>query len=70
MIDVSCKNTFASGNGTGTDDERIYPVSLKIMVEQGYLDKLMDFRSWNLETEQQFMHIREKMQEYCRKYAE
>lgn len=52
---------------TGTDDERIYPVSLKIMVEQGYLDKLMDFRSWNPETEQQFVHIREKMHAYCLK---
>ena len=50
--------------------ELVYSVSLKIMVEQGYLDKLMDFRSWNLETEQQFMHIREKMQEYCHKHAE
>lgn len=48
--------------------ELVYPVSLQIMTEQGYLDKLMAFRSWNPETEQQFEHIREKMREYCRKY--
>lgn len=45
--------------------ELVYPISLEIMVKQGYLDKLMDFRSWNEETEQQFVHIREKMHAYC-----
>ena len=45
--------------------ELVYPISLKIMVEQGYLDKLMDFKSWNPETEQQFVHIREKMHSFC-----
>ena len=45
--------------------ELVYPVSLKIMVEQGYLEKIMDFKSWNPETEQQFVHIRETMRRFC-----
>lgn len=45
--------------------ELVYPISLKIMMEQGYLEKLMSFKSWNAKTEQQFVHIREKMQRYC-----
>lgn len=47
--------------------ELVYPVSLRIMTEQGYLDKLMSFQSWNEETQQQFVYIRRKMQEYCAK---
>lgn len=45
--------------------ELVYPMSLKIMMEQGYLEKLMSFKSWNAKTELQFVHIREKMQGYC-----
>lgn len=45
--------------------ELVYPISRKIMIEQGYLDKLLNFKSRNSETEKQFVHIREKMQEYC-----
>ena len=47
--------------------ELVYPISLRIMKEQGYLNKLMDFQSWNKEAQQQFAYIREKMREYCDK---
>lgn len=45
--------------------ELVYPASLEIMVKQGYLEKLMAFHSRNPQTEQQFVHIREKMNQYC-----
>ncbi len=45
--------------------ELVYPISLRIVTEQGYLDKLMSFQSWNPVTEKQFVHIREKMRRYC-----
>ena len=44
--------------------ELVYPVSLTLVVEQGYLDKLMDFRTENPVTEKQFVRVREKMEEY------
>lgn len=43
--------------------ELVYPASLALMAKQGYLEKLMAFKSWNPRTEQQFAHIREKMRE-------
>lgn len=45
--------------------ELVYPISLKLVMEQGYLDKLMNFKSMNPETEKQFVYIREKMGAYC-----
>lgn len=46
--------------------ELVFPVSLQIADKQGYLKKLMDFKSDNPETEKQFIHIREKMQRYIK----
>lgn len=44
--------------------ELVYPISVQIVKEQGYLDKLMNFESWNPVTREQFGHIREKMGQY------
>lgn len=44
--------------------ELVYPLSVQIVKEQGYLEKLMNFESWNPVTREQFAHIREKMSEY------
>lgn len=46
--------------------ELVFPISLQIAVRQGYLNKLMNFKSDNPETEKQFTHIREKMQNYLK----
>ncbi|MDE7477292.1 MAG: hypothetical protein K2M91_04960, partial [Lachnospiraceae bacterium] len=46
--------------------ELVYPVSCKIVHEQGYLDKLMNFYSELPETNEQFARIREKMNAYMR----
>lgn len=46
--------------------ELVYPVSTKIMYEQGYLDKLMDFHSELEETNRQFDEIRRIMTEYVK----
>lgn len=46
--------------------ELVYPVSCKIVQEQGYLDKLMDFCSELPETNKQFAKIREKMNAYVK----
>ena len=47
--------------------ELVYPVSLRIMYEQGYLDKLMDFQSELAETNEQFAKIRETMHAYIKR---
>lgn len=44
--------------------ELVYPVSLRLVREQGYLDRLMDFESDLAETMEQFERIRRKMGEY------
>lgn len=44
--------------------ELVYPCSLEIVVEQGYLDKLMHFESYNMNTIKQFEILRSMMQEY------
>jgi hypothetical protein len=44
--------------------ELTYPISLKIVKEQGFLNKLMDFKSDLDETNRQFEGIRRKMWEY------
>jgi HD superfamily phosphodiesterase len=49
--------------------ELTYPISLKIVKEQGFLDKLMDFKSDLDETNRQFEGIRQKMGEYMGKFA-
>ena len=51
--------------------ELVYPISCKLVYEQGYLDKLMDFQSELPETNAQFAKIREKMTAYMeRKIAQ
>lgn len=44
--------------------ELVYPISTKIMYEQGYLEKLMDFHSDLEETNRQFEEIRQTMRKY------
>ena len=44
--------------------ELVYPISTKIMCDQGYLEKLMDFHSELTETNRQFEEIRQKMRKY------
>lgn len=44
--------------------ELVYPESCRIVKQQGYLDKLMNFESRNPQTRKQFEHIREHMREY------
>ena len=44
--------------------ELVYPVSLEIAKDQGYLDAMMNFRSDNPHTNSQFEQIRRKIDEY------
>ncbi len=44
--------------------ELVFPVSLRMVAEQGYLDQLMDFHSENTDTVRNFILIRKKMTEY------
>lgn len=44
--------------------ELVYPISRRLVYEQGYLNKLMDFQSELSETNAQFAQIREKMAAY------
>ena len=46
--------------------ELVWPVSLKLVQEQGYLEQLMHFQSYNEVTRQHFVRIREKMHEYMK----
>lgn len=50
--------------------ELAYPVSCRIVYEQGYLDRLVDFHSDLPETNEQFAKIREKMNAYIKQKAE
>ncbi len=44
--------------------ELVFPVSLQMVAEQGYLERLMDFSSENPETREAFAVIRRRMAEY------
>lgn len=46
--------------------ELVYPISLKLAVEQGYLQKMMQFHSEIEKTQEQFAQIRQKMHAYIR----
>lgn len=48
--------------------ELVYPESLRVVKEQGYLEKLLSFESWNERTMGQFKEIRRVMEEYERVY--
>ena len=47
--------------------ELVYPVSVRIMKEQGFLEKLMDFQSRNPATIRQMKEIRGYLQKYLEK---
>lgn len=47
--------------------ELVYPESLVIVNEQGYLDQIMHFQSENADTMQRFAEIREEMERYLTK---
>lgn len=44
--------------------ELVFPISLRMVAEQGYLNQLMDFQSENPDTRRDFAAIRKKMAEY------
>lgn len=44
--------------------ELVYPYSVKVVVQQGYLDKLMHFQSQNPHTMEQFAQLRQMMDSY------
>lgn len=44
--------------------ELVYPISLKLVLEQGYLEQMMNFRSDNPATMGQFEAVRAKMKKY------
>lgn len=46
--------------------ELVYPISLKLVKEQGYLEQLMNFESNNPVTVKQLVEIKEKMRDYLR----
>ena len=46
--------------------ELVYPISCKLVSEQGYLDQLMNFQSELPQTNTQFAKIREKMAAYLK----
>lgn len=47
--------------------ELVYPESLNVVKEQGYLEKLLSFESQNQKTKEQFREVRKVMEEYLRK---
>ena len=47
--------------------ELVYPMSLQIACEQGYLKKLLQFPTQNEVAMQQFEKMRVVMQDYCQK---
>ncbi|MGN1172022.1 MAG: HD domain-containing protein, partial [Lachnospiraceae bacterium] len=50
--------------------ELVYPISLRIALEQGYVDRLMHFASHNPVTRQQFGEIRQEMERYLKEVCE
>jgi putative nucleotidyltransferase with HDIG domain len=46
--------------------ELVYPESLRIVKEQGYLDKILNYQSDNPRTREQFGELRQCMNEYLR----
>lgn len=44
--------------------ELVYPISRRIVREQGYLNRLMEFDSHNPETQTNFREIRKRMNDY------
>lgn len=50
--------------------ELVYPLSVQLVKEQGYLEQLMNFESWNPVTREQFTRIRQKMEQYISRRLE
>lgn len=48
--------------------ELVFPESVRVMEKQGYLEKLLNFESWNEKTKMQFKEIRDEMQKYLSQY--
>lgn len=46
--------------------ELVYPISLELALSQGYLNRLLDYPTENDTTREQFVRIREIMEEYIR----
>lgn len=44
----------------------VYPCSFKIVMQQGYLEKIMDFKSFNQQTQSQFEKIKIEMHNMCK----
>ena len=44
--------------------ELVYPISRRLVVEQGYLDKLLSFESENSVTKEQFRVLQDRMRQY------
>lgn len=44
--------------------ELVYPESIRIAEEQGYLERMMDFQSQNSETAETFVYLRQYLREY------
>lgn len=47
--------------------ELVYPVSIAIVRKQGYLNKLLHFRSENPQTREQFASLRKHMEDYLKR---
>lgn len=54
---------YVVGHGSLTF-ELVYPESLRIAKEQGYLERMMSFRSENPETVKEFEHLRKDLKDY------
>ena len=73
---VSCQNVNREHSKTAVDYMvghicfvfgLVYPVSIKLVKEQGYLDRMLDFHSEVPETEERLKEIRETVQLYLKK---
>ena len=47
--------------------ELVYPYSVKVMAEQGFLEKMLDFQSENIHTREQFKVIADRINAYVEK---
>ena len=73
---VSCQNVNREHSKTAVDYMvghicfvfgLVYPVSIRLVKEQGYLDRMLDFHSDVPETEERLQEIRETVQLYLKK---
>jgi len=48
----------------------VYPESFKIIKEQGYLEEMLAFKSWNEETRRRMDLVREKVHQYMESHTE